>query len=253
MIKQLFWAALALFLSAGTRLIRRQPSNFSAQAWRASRFSFSHYAEDLIIIHLLRDKLAKGERGVYVDVGAFDPFLFSNTFLLHQHGWRGLNIDPNEAQIDKFRAERPEDVNLVAVVSDGNRLVRYLQYPTGGTNRLVDFGEAPLENVAGERPTRVIPMTTTTLTEVLSLHLPRGTEIDFLNIDCEGEDLAVLRGLDWNHWAPGVLAVEAYDDMARSEITAFVRERGYYPVAQALLTLIFVRTEAPVADLRVFA
>jgi FkbM family methyltransferase len=253
MIKKLFWMVLTYFLSAGTRLIRRKPSNLSPQAWRACRFSFSHYAEDLIVIQLLREKLSKGQHGIYVDVGAFDPILFSNTFLLHLHGWRGLNIDPNEDQINKFRAERPEDVNLVAVVSDGHRLVRYLQYPTGGTNRLVDLGDVPLENVAGEKPNRVIPMTTTTLTEVLSLHLPQGTQIDFLNIDCEGEDFAVLRGLDWDRWAPSVLAVEAYDDKARSEITAFVRERGYSPVAQALLTLIFVRTEELVTDLRIFA
>jgi hypothetical protein len=63
----------------------------------------------LIVLHQLRDKFLWGGPGVYVDVGAFDPVQFSNTLLLRQHGWRGVNVDPNAAQIEKFRRFRPAD------------------------------------------------------------------------------------------------------------------------------------------------
>ena len=118
-MKRFVWAVLARFLSWGARAIRRQPSRLGPDEWRAVRFSYSHYAEDLIVLHLFRDKVRRGEPGVYVDVGAFDPVLFSNTLLLHQHGWRGVNVDPNEAQIEKFRRFRPADANLHAIVSGG--------------------------------------------------------------------------------------------------------------------------------------
>ncbi len=252
-MKRLFWKALSRLLSAGAWLIRRQPSALTADAWRAVRFSYSHYAEDLIVLHLFRELVRRGGGGVYVDVGAFDPFLCSNTLLLHQHGWRGVNIDPNQESVRKFARARPADRNVCAAVADDERPMVYLEYPTGGTNRLVAAGEERLENVAGELPTRQTAVTTLTLTRLLELHLWPGSAVDFLNVDCEGEDLAVLRGLDWTRWSPRVLAVEAYDDDARREVTAFAAERGYTRVAQTVLTLIFVRTGDPVSDLRAFA
>ena len=51
-------------------------------------FSYSHFGEDLIILRLLGD-VPPDHRGMYVDVGAFDPVLHSNTYLLYTHGWRG--------------------------------------------------------------------------------------------------------------------------------------------------------------------
>jgi hypothetical protein len=96
-------------------------------------------------------------------------------------------------------------------------------------------------------------MTTTTLTELLAAHLPAGAAVDFLNVDCEGVDLSVLQGLDWARWSPRVVAVEAYDDPSRQKMTEFVTARGYTLVAQAVLTLIFVRTPTRLSDLRPFA
>ncbi|WP_435022593.1 FkbM family methyltransferase (plasmid) [Tundrisphaera sp. TA3] len=252
-MKQSIWIVLARLLNRGARAIRRQPSPREPEEWRSVRFSFSHYAEDLLVLHLLRDKISRGESGIYVDVGAFDPVRFSNTLLLHQHGWIGINVDPNAAQIEKFRRCRPADANLCAIVSDSERPVDYLEYPTGGTNRLVDPSEARRENVNGEPPSSTVRMTTTTLADLLAEHLPPGAKIDFLNVDCEGEDLAALRGLDWSRWSPEVIAIEAYDDDARAAVTDFVVARGYTPAAQCLLTLIFVRSAGRVSDLRAYA
>ena len=252
-MKSFLWSLLARLISASVRLIRRRPGELSPEAWRAVRFSYSHYAEDLIVMHLFREKLARGEAGLYVDVGCFDPFLFSNTLLLHQYGWRGVNIDPNPDCIRRFNVARPSDLSICAAVAQNKQLMRYLEYPTGGTNRIVNSGETDLSNVAGEAPSRVTPITTVALTDLLSENLAAGETIDFLNIDCEGVDLGVLRGLDWEQWMPRVVAVEAYDDDSRKAVRAFLGERGYTSVAQAVLTLIFVRTEIHCSDLRVFA
>jgi FkbM family methyltransferase len=253
-MKRWVWSVLAWLLSVGTGWIRRRPPwRLSPEAWRAVRLSYSHYAEDLIVLHLFREQIQRGEPGVYVDVGAFDPFLFSNTLLLHQHGWRGLNVDPNREQVARFARYRPADASVCAAVSDAARPVLYLEYRTGGTNRLVDPAETDRVNPAGELPTHTLPMTTVTLTELFTTHFPAATAIDFLNIDCEGLDLCVLRGLDWARWAPRVVAVEAYDDGARRSVTEWMTARGYSLVAQALLTLIFLRTPTRMSDLRPLA
>ena len=50
--------------------------------------------------------------GFYVDVGAFHPFLFSNTAALHRSGWRGVNVEPNPDMAARLRQARPQDITL---------------------------------------------------------------------------------------------------------------------------------------------
>ena len=64
-------------------------------------------------------------------------------------------------------------------------------------------------NALGDRPVSVTPRRTETLTQLLDRYAPEATQIDFLNIDCEGLDLAVLHISDWSRWLPRVIAVEA--------------------------------------------
>ena len=253
-LKRAFWWGLARGLAAGTELIRRSPCPTTADQWRAVQLSYSHYGEDRIVLHLLRDKLAAGSKGIYIDVGAFDPTLFSNTLLLHQHGWNGINIEPNSDRIDEFKRQRAADVNLCAVASDRQRQVHFLHYPTAGTNRLIEVEEQDRKNIRGESPLRTDVLQAMPLMELIRPHLTSETMIDFLDVDCEGEDLKVLQGFDWGAWSPEVVAVEAYDDDGRQQIRTFMRERGYTFVAQCILTLIFSRKLAgPGCDLRMFA
>src|SRR5262249_48636960 len=156
--------------------------------------------------HLLRDRL-DGARGTFIDVGAFDPILHSNTYLLYLHGWRGLNIDASPQRVSRFSAVRPGDTNIVAAVSDSARDVRFLDYPTPGTSRVIESDETSLVNALGEQPASIASCRTRTLTQLLEEH-PPAHGIDFLNVDCEGLDLSVLRGLDWSRWSPRVIAVE---------------------------------------------
>ena len=52
---------------------------------------YSQFGEDQFIFEFFKDK----KKGVYLDVGCFHPFYWSNTCLLHQKGWEGINIDIN--------------------------------------------------------------------------------------------------------------------------------------------------------------
>src|SRR5688500_16965318 len=70
--------------------------------------SFSSAAEDMILRHLLgSDKMD----GFYVDVGAFHPTLFSNTYFFYLNGWRGINLEARPGSKQLFDKVRPRDVN----------------------------------------------------------------------------------------------------------------------------------------------
>lgn len=247
-LKDLTWAAVSRALSVGFASITRRPAPATQDAWRAAQLSYSHLGEDLVLLHLLRDRVGRAGRGVYIDAGAFHPIFFSNTHLLHQHGWTGLNIDANPDRIDAFRRFRPKDTSLRAALSDRVQEMDYLYYATGGLNRIVPAGSADVRNALGEPPLRTERVYTRTLTDVLSETLPAGASVDLLTVDCEGHDLNVLAGLDWQRWLPRLVAVEGNSAAEREAIIEFLARRGYRLVAVHLVTLIFAHGEAAAAN-----
>lgn len=241
-VKNVCWRILAAGLTRAATSLRRRPSGGGPEAWRAVHFSYAHFGEDLVVLSLLRDKLP-GAKGCYIDVGAFDPILHSNTYLLYQHGWRGLNIDASPDRLARFASTRPGDTNVVAAVSDAVREMVFLEYPTSGTSRAIAPDDPIRTNALGEQPTSVTPCRTRTLTDLLEQYDPV-EGIDFLNVDCEGLDLDVLRGLDWTRWTPRIIAVEANTPEARDEIVEYLAIKEFQLVARHLVTLIFLHESA---------
>lgn len=207
------------------------------QEWPGCQFSFSQFGEDRILHQLVRH-VRPPEPMTYVDVGAHDPVIFSNTLLLHKMGWTGINIDANPAAIERFRTLRPDDHNLCAAISDCEREVCFYEYPSPAANRIGTAAETG-PNVLGEFPLRVTRVATRTLNVVLKEHLREGQRIGFLNVDCEGEDLAILSHLDWDRWLPGIVAAEAHSDGVQTSLVALLEPRGYRLVAKMQLTLLF--------------
>jgi FkbM family methyltransferase len=240
-LKELAWAGCARSAYGLVWLLRRASGPRSADEWRGAQFSYSQLGEDRVVFNLLASLHGDREKGLYVDVGAFDPVGFSNTLLLHQHGWRGVNIDANPDTIERFRRSRPGDVNIRAAVSDRARAVLYVRYASGATNRIVDDSGAGTVSLTGEAAVSTERMTTRTLADILGGLPSPPTSIDFLNVDCEGEDLNVLRSLDWSRWQPLVIAIEAHVATERAAIREWLASRGYSLVARLLMTAVFAR------------
>ena len=59
------------------------------------RERYSQWGEDQFITEYFKDK----EKGIYLDIGCFNPFMYSNTCLLYKKGWTGINIDINLLQL----------------------------------------------------------------------------------------------------------------------------------------------------------
>lgn len=204
------------------------------------RFSFSQYGEDLLVESLLPAK------GFYIDVGAYDPVILSNTYNLYQlRGWQGILIEPNPVLAGRLRFRRPRDIVVEAALSvrDGNadyQLSGCLQPGGDSMNRLVSASPA------GGHQTKnasIIQVRTTTLGRVIEEYLPRSIKVEFLSIDVEGCDLDVLKHNDWNRCRPTIIAIEAHTKKAEAEISRYLRTRGYTFVARMVLTLIYQRTE----------
>lgn len=200
--------------------------------------SFSLNGEDIVLQNLFQ----KTKNGFYVDVGAYHPTVFSNTYLFYRKGWHGINIDATPGKIELFHKHRPGDINIEIAVSNTKRQLEFFLFDKSALNTSV-VSVAKEQEEAGYPIRERLAIPAKKLGEILKEHLPNGKTIDFLNIDVEGLDLEVLESNDWGMYLPRSISVEDRkfnsEEPLHSPIFSFLEERGYRLVAYMGTTLIF--------------
>ena len=215
--------------------------DLSREEFRHSRISFSQFGEDLAILRWLDDCLDHISH-TYVDAGCFHPIIYSNTLLLYKRGWRGINIDMLPSTIEMFDRLRPKDKNVVAALSDTPRnMIRCRYAECGPTDRLAELDETDRHLVIGDPLLSQDTVRTVTLDQIIAESSLRIERIGYLNIDCEGHDLAVLKGLDLARYQPAVITIEAISREEKELIEEYLVSLGYSLMEVLYPTLLFIR------------
>jgi FkbM family methyltransferase len=228
------------FISLAKRISRRLGRVLHPEA----KLSFSQEGEDLVLLRTL--EMNSGRSGFYVDVGAHSPKWYSNTFLLYQQGWRGINIDATSGVARKFARVRPADTTLEVVVGNGD------------TKEFIDFEGHALSGLASKQMSERIEqgvavksrriVKTVPLSAILESHMSPAQKIDLLTIDVEGHEEEVLKSNDWNRYRPRVIIVEighavSMADVLSAPVTLFLGGLSYIPYARTGLSVFFSRKE----------
>ena len=167
--------------------------------------SYAQNGEDVVLARAF----PATHRGLYIDVGAADPVNHSVTKHFYDHGWRGINIDPSPGWYALLCRHRPDEVNLQAGIGAAPGVMTLYEGPPGHpggatfSTRQAQVYEAELG-----RPLTTVEVPIMTLAQVCADHVGERT-IDFLKVDAEESELAVLEGADWDRWRPRVVVVEA--------------------------------------------
>ncbi len=141
-------------------------------------------------------------KGYFVEVGANEPRVRSQTWHLEQSGWTGLLIEPQPNLVRELRAIRMAKVFAVACSGpehEGGTLPLHVAGPLSSLDR---SGMAP-----GANPEQIIQVPIRTLDSVLT-EAQAPARFDFLSIDVEGHEVAVLRGFDIVRWQPRLILLE---------------------------------------------
>jgi len=166
--------------------------------------SYAQNREDVVLARTFGGQAA----GTYVDVGAAHPTGHSVTRHFYELGWRGVNLEPHPGFHRLLEAERPGDVNLRLAVADRSGTATFFVGPDAHPGGSTTSAEVAAELEASGLAVVPIEVELVTLAQVVDEHLA-GRVVDFLKVDVEGTEEAVLRGADLARWRPRVVVVEA--------------------------------------------
>jgi FkbM family methyltransferase len=164
--------------------------------------SYAQNQEDVMLWRALQ----RVANGFYIDVGAAHPEDLSVTRLFYDHGWSGINLEPNNAYFAELQAHRGRDINLpvCATAEPGERV--FHEIPGTGLSTLDTSVAEEHARKGWELQERRVPGLT--LAQICEQYRPDGP-IHFLKIDVEGGEAEVLQGADFGRFRPWVLLIEA--------------------------------------------
>jgi len=195
--------------------------------------SYAMNNEDTAILNYFKDR----KNGFYVDVGCYHPIHRNNTHLLHMQNWSGVNIDTSQFSIDLFNFMRPKDLNYNCAISDKNENIKLFYQKELSQLSTIEKGQA--ESVfQGDIKEKEIQAFT--LDEILSRDKYSNSKIDLLDIDVEGADLKVLRGLSFDKFKPELVCVEIHaKEIEKSDIYNFLIDKKYKLLWSGIFSHIF--------------
>lgn len=160
--------------------------------------SYAQNCEDVLLERVFKDTAT----GFYIDIGAYHPTIGSVTRTFYDRGWSGINVEPG-AVFDELARERSRDTNVRAVVTDKEGEVDFFQNQSDpGMSKVAE------EPVMADGEGEILRVRAVTLDGLVARHAI-GQEINFLKIDAEGSEAAIIGATDWSLIRPLVLVIEA--------------------------------------------
>jgi FkbM family methyltransferase len=156
--------------------------------------------------------------GFFLDVGSGHGTIGSNTKALEERGWSGICVDPFPTYMEGRTCQMFKDV---VSATAGKKVKFHTHSGLGGiADTLGKWKEEAQKSPAVE-------LTTTTLGDILA-RANAPSFIHFLSLDIEGAELDALKGIPFDKYRFGSMAIEHNDEEPkRTDILKFLEERGY--------------------------
>jgi FkbM family methyltransferase len=188
---------------------------------------YSQHGQDALI----GDVLFRGRTGVFVDVGARGGRAISNTKYLEEKGWTGIALEPHPDLFAMLRDCRTCNCLNIAASEEADSsvdFVKFLEEPLGNSGLVSTFRDpARLAAIKHE----IISIECRPLSEILK-PMPI---VHYLDIDVEGHELEVLRGVNFDQTQIRVIGVEVDPhSLKQIEIDTFLSAKGFYPFMQLI-------------------
>ncbi len=208
----------------------RRRGNLTHELWKVQKMLgrvqqyFSQSGQDRFIDNLLGNK----RDGVFADIGGYDGVTGSNTLFFETfRGWSGILVEPTPDNL-----ERSKEVRRCPCLGYGAGAVAgemdFLHIESGYT-QMSGFLDSYDQNLLGkvrENPNHreaILKVQSKTLPDILA---DSGlSQIDYLSLDVEGGELAILNDFPFADFDITALSIE--NNSHTSEIPKLMQSHGY--------------------------
>lgn len=189
---------------------------------------YSQFGQD----QFLDQQVFKGKkRGIFVDIGAYDGITSSNSYFFEKYrNWSGLCIEPTPDAYEKLKKNRrAKTINGCIWKKTGPALFLKVMYPNGIAHELSGLVESydtrsfkTLKEYWMREHQYIVEEIMVPCFSFNDLCSQEGyTTIDYLSIDTEGSELAILQSIDFNTFSIKIIGVENnYNEPAIKEFLA---------------------------------
>jgi FkbM family methyltransferase len=172
--------------------------------FQQDRFAYENY---------LKNK----QKGYFVDIGAFDGEIDSNSLFFENLGWEGICVEPNPEMFKKLQKIRKCKC-LPYAISDKNETTQFFQIKEGGpavlSGLVNEFSQQAIARINENlnqttQEFDYIDVECKTFDSIMDTY-----NIDFLSLDTEGNELKILQSIDFDKYNIDIITVENndYDD-----------------------------------------
>lgn len=171
-----------------------------------------------------------GAQGYFVEIGAYNGISLSNSYFFEQIGWKGLLVEAHPKLVIECEERRPLSTVVHAALGevDGGEVNFHKVRGNEGIDTLsfVNSDAQHIDRIRREGGTiEEIGVPARTLTSVLDDQ--ECNEIDWISIDVEGLELAVLRGMDFEKYRPKAILIEANSSSAERAISGYLKQHSF--------------------------
>jgi FkbM family methyltransferase len=180
--------------------------------------------------------------GIFVDIGAYDGVIGSNSLFFENLGWQGVCIEPNPEMFKKLQELRKCKCVPYAI-SDKSETARFFQINEGGPatlSGLVDeYSQQAIARINKEvnqedQNFDYIDVECKTFESIVKYK-----HIDYLSLDTEGNELKILQSIDYSEYFIDVITVENND--YDQKFIDFLTQKGYQFVTRLGCDEVFKR------------
>jgi FkbM family methyltransferase len=182
--------------------------------------SKSQLLQDLVIGFLFED-----EKGFFCEFGAADGATLSNTLFLEKLGWDGIVAEPSIRWHELLSANCTCKISHECVYSISGKEVLFNEVDEGMFSSLIEFSDTDMH---AHRRTNgyEYPVESISLEDLLRRY-DAPHHVDFLSIDTEGSEFAILEAFDFTSFTFGAIFVEHNFTENRENIQQLLTTNGY--------------------------
>ena len=168
-------------------------------------------------------------KGFFVEFGGTDGVTGSNSYLLEsQFAWNGIVAEPASRFHADLKANRNCVLDFRAVWSHTGETLAFKEAKIGALSTF-QFLESNDHYRAHRKKGKIYPVETVSLVDLLD-QAGAPQEIDYISLDTEGSELAILLAFDFSRYQFNAITVEHNFSRNRTAIRTCLEEAGYRQV-----------------------